>query len=244
MFCKKTTLIALLGALLYFTFAGSVQVQAQDMAQRGNVDNLIRGNSVIITAPLRASGVVGSPYFTDAWLVADIHLNNGQVLEEVRSRYNIWSDAIEVIHRADTLQLSEVLVRGFTFIMPGGSELSFRNRIGVMPGEFGRNAYLQVLYAGDHAGVYKRHTRVIREAQQGAGGFGFVERNDSLEAREVLLFQGADGEFQRVRLNRRGVLGLFGDHGNAIRDYARQNNLDFRSEGDFVRMVQHYNTLL
>lgn len=228
--------------MLYFTFAGSVQ--AQDMAQRGNVENLIRGNSVIITAPLRASGVMGSPYFTDAWLAADIHLNNGQVLEDVRSRYNIWSDAIEVVHRADTLQLSEVLVRGFTFIMPGGNEISFQNRIGVMPGEFGRNAYLQVLHSGEQAGVYKRHSRVIREAQQGASGFGFVERHDSLEPREMLLFKDENGEFHRVRLNRRNVLRLFGDHSNAIRDYARQNNLDFSSERDFVRLVQHYNTLL
>ena len=242
MFRKKTILIPVLAALLYFTFA--VPVQAQDGAQRGNVENLIRGNSVIITAPLRASGVVGSPFFSDAWLTADILLNNGQVLEEVRSRYNIWSDAIEVIHRADTLQLSEVLVRGFTFIMPGGNEISFRNRVGVMPGEFGRNAYLQVLYEGEKTGVFKRHTRVIREAQQGAGGFGFVERQDSLEAREMLLFLDPNGEFQRVRLNRRSVLGLFGDRSNAVRDYARQNNLDFRSENDFVRMVQHYNSLL
>lgn len=241
MFCKKSTLFTILAAMLYFTFAGSVQ--AQDMAQRGNVENLIRGNSVIITAPLRASGVMGSPYFTDAWLAADIHLNNGQVLEDVRSRYNIWSDAIEVVHRADTLQLSEVLVRGFTFILPG-ENVTFKNRVGVMPGEFGRNAYLQVLYDGENTGVFKRHTRVIREAQQGASGFGFVERHDTLESREMLLFRDKNGEFQRVRLNRRNVLSLFGDHSNQIRDYARQNNIDFRSEQDFVRLVQHYNTLL
>ncbi|AXJ00220.1 hypothetical protein CYPRO_0943 [Cyclonatronum proteinivorum] len=233
-----------LSLLIVFFGVTPVTSTAQDAGQRANTDNLLRGNSVIITSPLRATGVVGSPYFSDAWLAADIQLNNGQVLEEVRSRYNVWSDAIEVVHRADTLQLSEVLVRGFTFIMPGGHEVSFQNRVGVMPGEFGRNAYLQVLYEGEHAGVFKRHTKVIREAQQGASGFGFVERHDSIESREMLLFQDADGEFHRVRLNRRNVLRLFGDHDSDIRAYARQHNLDFRSESDFIRMVQQYNSLL
>lgn len=239
---KNITTIAVLlvafGTSL-FTFDSA---DAQTDATRANMDNLVRGNAVI-TSPIRSMGVAGTPHFNDSWLMTDVTLSNGQVLENVPAKYNSYIDALEIINRADTLQLSNVLVRGFEMTMFGGDRIEFRNRV-ASSGDIGQNSYLQVLYGGEEAGVYKRHVKVVREARSSGTGYGVTERSASVEARETLMFKDEHGELHDVRLRQRNVLRLFGDHSSDIRDYARSENLDFRSEADFVKMVQYYESLL
>ncbi len=220
------------------------QSAAQNDAGRANLDNLVSGSGAVITNPLRTLGVSGSPYLVDQWITADIHLNNGQTFENVPAKYNIFVDRVEIVHRADTLELSNVLVRGFDLNLTRGNEVKFRNRIGRIPGEFDRNAYFELLYEGEEVGVFKRHEKHVRRAAQGASGYGVQERHDTIENRETLYFRHQDGSMEEVRLRRRSIQNLFGDHGSDIRDYARQNNLNFRSESDFVRMAEYYESLL
>ncbi len=240
----KIILYSLFVSALFLLVMNPQNASAQHDATRANLDNLVSGSGAVITNPLRSLGVSGSPHYNDEWLTADIHLNNGQTFEEVRAKYNIFVDRVEIIHRADTLELSNILVRGFDFIVGRNQDVKFRNRIGTIPGEFDRNAYFEVLYEGEEVGVFKRHSKVVRQAAQSAGGYGVQERYDTIESRETLYFRHEDGQMEQVELRRRHIQRLFGDHGSEIRSYARSNNLNFRSEKDFVRMAKYYESLL
>ncbi|MCH8557167.1 MAG: hypothetical protein LAT84_05075 [Balneolia bacterium] len=236
-----TTITSLIIALLLVALAPG-QSAAQSDATRANLDNLVRGGAVI-TSPIRSFGVDGTPHFNDSWLMTDVTLSNGQVLENVPAKYNSYIDALEIINRADTLQLSEVLVRGFEMTMPGGQTVKFRNRI-ANTRDFDQNAYLQVLFEGEQSGVFKRHRKVVREARASGSGYGVTERAATVEPRETLFFRTPEGEFEQVRLRERNVLRLFGDHRSEMRDFARSENLDFRRETDFVIMVEHFDSIL
>ncbi|MCH8568063.1 MAG: hypothetical protein LAT67_07360 [Balneolales bacterium] len=212
-----------------------------------NINNMIRGNAAIITPRATRSEIVGSLYFYEFFTPGTIFLNNGQKLTEIQARYNVLEDRLEIINRADTLQLSEVLVRGFELEVPSNESVyHFRNRVGSVANNFSRNSYLQVLFESEDelTGVYVRHSKRLAEPRtSGASGYGINERAYRIENSTTVLFKGEDSQLTPVRLNRRNVLRVFGDKSNQVRDYARSNNLNFRDKNDFVKMVQFYTSL-
>jgi hypothetical protein len=187
--------------------------------------------------------LLGSPYLSSEWGRADIVMGAGSTFENLPANFNALTGSIEVVHQADTLMMSNILVREFTITFNSNAPKTFRNRVGSKPGHFDNNTYLEVIYEGEIT-VFRNHIKRIRRAERGVSGYEILNNKaDRVIDAERYYMRNSEGEFIEINLGRRNIQRLTRDFRNEVRDYASDNNLNFNDLHDVALILSHYERL-
>lgn len=198
-----------------------------------------RGGGVLTQAPDMGAEYEGTPYLLEDFTRGNARTRDGEQFDNLLINYNAFNDAIEIQYEDEKFALNEMQINSFSLQLPDGRNMTFRNRIGVMDGEFDNLSYLQVLYE-QTTGLYRK---IEKEFKQGGEPMGYGNTNrqpNRFEEKSQLYFKDANGEFKEVGSRRRSVLRLFGDERRDVRDFARSRDLEYDNPAHLTQMVMFY----
>jgi len=242
MMAKKLSEICLISGLVLILSAAPTT--AQDFSSESIFDAFGSSIGTFITTGGVEGAVVGTPYISATPLMTTVILRTDEQFEDVMGMYNAYSDKLEIFQDDKRLELNELRVSAFEMLMQDGSVAYFRNRLGVNEGHFDNLNYLRVLHEGDKLGVYKRYKVELQEGRARQSAYDNTPTDPMLILTERVYFKDQNGDFSEVNLRRRSVLRTFGDHSSKVREYVNSENLDYRNERDFAKMVAYYESLL
>lgn len=217
-----------------------------------------KGAGIMTKAPEISGSYEGTPYYLEEFTRGNARTRDGEQFDNLLINYNAYNDVAEIkfevdIEELNELQidaaamqqyvLNELQINSFSLQMPNGTNKTFRNRIGVMEGEFDNLSYLEVLYEKE-TGLYKKTEKKFIEGGEPLG-YGNTDRvPNRFEEDSQLYFMDENGEFHEVGTRRRSVTRVFGDHRRDVRDFARSRNLDYDNPAHVAQMVMYYESLL
>ncbi len=240
MFSFKTTISSIFAVITVFLTFQVDNATAQATHDSGFTPSEFSG-SFVTTRP-STFDLLGTPYLSEEWGRADITIGAGSKFENLPANFNALTGSIEIVHQADTLMMSNVLVREFVLYYNEEPRV-FRNRVGTKPGHFDNNTYLEIVYEGE-IGVYKNHVKRIRRAERGVSGYEILNNTaDRVIDSQRYYMRNSDGEFMEINLGRRNIQRLTRDFRSEVRSYASENNLDYNDLHDVARILAHYERL-
>lgn len=231
-------------ALLMFFILSMASFTSTAYAQGGVTDPanpqiIDKGAGVLTKAPEIGTDFEGTPYLLEDFTRGNARTRDGEQFDNLLINYNAFNDAIEIMYEGEKFVLNELQINSFSLRMPDGRNMTFRNRVGMLDGEFENLSYLQVLYEKD-TGLYKKVEKVYREGGEPVG-YGNTNRvPNRFEESTQLYFMDENGEFHEVGSRRRSVLRLFGDYRRDVRDFARSRDLDYDNPAHLTQMVMYY----
>lgn len=235
----KTTYI-FLTALLFCIAGGFQAVQAQGgIVDPTNPQVSDRLGGIMTKAPPVNAEYEGTPHLLEEFTLGNVRTRGGEQFENLVMNYNAFNNTVEIMHENEAFVLNEMQVNSFSLRMPDGSNATFQNRVGVLPGEFDNFQYLQVLHEQD-TGLYRKVEKEFQEGGQVVGYGGASRSPNRFVEREQLYFMDENGDFHNVRTRRRSVLRLFGDHRRDVRNFASERNLDYGDPQHITQMVMFY----
>ena len=190
-------------------------------------------------APDMSSDYEGTPYLFEVFTRGNARTRNGEQFDNLLMNYNAYNDQIEIEYENESFILNEMQINSFSLQMADGRNMTFRNRVGTLEGEFDNLSYLQVLYE-QQAGLYRKIDKKLIEG--GAPlGYGNTRREPNRFVEESqLYFKDKNGEFHEVGDSRRRVLRMFGEYRRDVRDFAERRNLEYDQPMHITQMVMFY----
>lgn len=239
--------------MLLFAFSAStLYAQTMDPGnQQINQQIIDRGAGVLTKAPDMGSSYEGTPYLLENFTRGNARTRNGEQFDNLLINYNAFNDVAEIKFQSDIEELqslgaamekyvlNELQINSFSLQMSNGTNRTFRNRIGVMDGEFDNLTYLEVLYEKE-TGLYRKVEKKFKEGGEPMG-YGNTNRvPNRFEEETQMYFMDENGEFHEVGSRRRSVTRMFGDYRRDVRDFANSRNLDYDNPAHVAQMVMFY----
>lgn len=199
--------------------------------------NLPPGHNKLHLGDDRIPGVVGSPFLAENWDIGSIVLKNGNVIDSLPLRYNVYSKEIHFQSKNDTYILGSP-----------DSVLSIRikdKQLVYLPFEDNKHHqaydYFEIISAAGMVQVLLRHTvTIVRSNYNIALNAG--EKDDRIEHKSVYYLKKDNSV---VQVDRRGanLYSLLKDKAQELKEYASKNRISFNNGDDLTRMAEYYNTL-
>jgi hypothetical protein len=242
--------------MLFFAFSAStLYAQTMDPGNQQISQHIIdRGAGVLTKAPDMDGSYEGTPYLLEDFTRGNVRTRNGEQFDNLLINYNAFNDIAEIKFEADIEELNEMnidasalqkyvlnelQINSFSLQMPNGTNRTFRNRVGVMDGEFDNLSYLEVLYEKE-TGLFRKVEKKFIEGGEPLG-YGNTDRvPNRFEEESDLYFMDENGEFHEVGSRRRSVTRMFGDYRRDVRDFANSRNLDYDNPAHVAQMVMFY----
>ena len=214
----KNIIASLLGAAFLFT-----SVQAQFMQD-------INGRVVTETT---YTDVEGSPYLVSEWNKGIVRsAKDDRVYDGVKMRYDAYKDELEYEQDGKLYRLGPEVA---AFSIPTGDALYEFQRGFPAVGSLTENSFYQVLHDGNTK-LLKHHKMNMRE-EKPYNSATVTKRFDPTEQLYVLK----GGRMYPVKKNdKKGLLKLLSDEKNLMNYIIKEEQLDFKSEGDMVKLLEEY----
>lgn len=183
--------------------------------------NLPPGHNKITLGDNRIPGMAGSPYLSDEWSVGNITLHNGNVIEKLEMRYNVYAGEIHykydgkvyILGSPDSVRYIS-LNEGRYFVY-----LPFTDKKKGM-----QKDYFEYL-SGDVAQLLARHTVTVIKANYNVA-LDAGEKDDRLEHKSDYYLR---KDKSIVLIDRKGenLLNLLSDKSRELRDFVSKNRLSY-----------------
>jgi hypothetical protein len=214
----KKIIASLFGAFLLMT-----SVQAQFMQDiNGRVVN-----------EMTYTDVEGSPYLFEEWNTGIVKaVENEKVFDGLKMRYDAYKDEVEYEKNGKMYRLSSEIS---AFTLPTGDALyEFRRGFPAI-GDQTEKSFYRVLSDGNTK-VLKRFEMKMRE-EKPYNSATVTKRFDLDEQLYVLK----NGTMYPVKTNdRKGILKLVSDEKNLMNYVIKEEQLNFRTEDDIVKLLEEY----
>ncbi len=231
-------------SLLYLSLIGTLavgSVQAQDTVDLFFLNQQFTTQSTFITGYNSNAGYYeGTPFFNSQWVKGSVITSAGNLLEQVEMKYEAFSQLLMVKHKGDSTYIHPQIVKGFSFD-DNGKRYSFSNGHFDENLRIDRNKYLQVLAEGKWS-LYKDVQKVFKEANFDPV-FQTGNRYDNFSEQTRYLFVNPQGEWIALIPRRRSVERFFGEQSGKVRDFVRQNDLDYANDTHLAQLFEFVNTL-
>ncbi len=230
----------LLSQFLFFTaFVCGAQVNVS--GGFGAVISDIKGTPVVSN---RNAEIDGSPFLTDTWLTGDITLKNGAKVSGIATRLNLATNELHILKTENGVN-SEIIVQkgsinAVTIFEPSVSGLIGRNfRIGFPPVDgFDENTFYEMVVSGQASLVKNLRKKVIEEKPFNSA----VATKKFVEYENYYVFIG--GKMIRYKKGKEFALELLADKKTEIENFLSANKLKCRSENDFGKVLEYYNSII
>lgn len=197
--------------------------------------NLPPGHNKLVVGDHRIAGVVGSPYLNDEWSKGTITLHNGQIIEDLPMKYNVYLK--EMHYQAD----NNVYVLGapdsVLFINLGDRRFMY------LPFEEKKTNtqkdYFELI-TGNVSQLLVRHTITRLESNYNIA-LNAGEKNDRLEPKSDYYLR-KDNAILLIDKKGESLYQLLADKSKEIRKFVSDNRLSFNRGEDLKRIVEYYDS--
>lgn len=184
-------------------------------------------------------GIIGEPFLDKEFTEGAVFFSDSTKLEDVKLRYNVYQDKMEVVFQGDTVGIQP------SYRMTGlqlGDKIFINS---LMYDEWTREfkyGYLELLINGKVMLLkkYEKSFKYNSFATNYNGGGG--DRNFHFIDKEKLFYKKGVESAIQVKKRKKKVLEIFGDHAEKIEEYVKENNLRYRKEEDLAKIFQYYNS--
>lgn len=192
------------------------------------------GNGVVRSFDNRYEGVKGSPFWVDQWLPGEVELNNGNKITNVQIKFDALGHMLYLkTPRNDSVKLGEAFVKRFTAKQDDAPQ-TFQRLSNA--GDALKTKLVRVVYEGKYS-----LAELIQKNMQKAdfkGAYSSNVRYDEIYAENAYYLIRPDGTSEKVKLNKKSIIGALGDAaGPKVDEYAKTNKLDFKNESDLVKAL-------
>ncbi len=190
------------------------------------------------------------PYLDKDQLQGSLLLADGSTLTDIRFKYNIYEDAIEVNLKGKRVNLDPAEVVGFSFLDEDGEAHVFRNGYQIdafsAQTDLTHLSYFEVLYEGPYVVVLRHWSKEVKKSEnttkvpgmgQAAVWYYFSDPKE-----EAFLIK--EGYFLPVKLNKAGFYRAFSDAEKQVRTYVKKNWLRCRTTEELAKVAAYYERIL
>ncbi|MGE5406856.1 MAG: hypothetical protein ACM3NR_04005 [Methanosarcina sp.] len=196
--------------------------------------NLPPGQNKLYVGDKRIPGLVGSPYLSDDWSTGSITLYNGNVINNLPLKYNVYLK--EFHYQADKNEYILGSPDSVLFITMNGKRFMY------LPFEekkIKQKDYFEVL-TGDESQLLLRHTASITKSNYNIA-LNAGEKDNRLEQKKLYYLRKYESI---VLIDKKGknLYNLLNDKSEELKQFSLQNHLSFTNEDDLKRIIDYYNS--
>lgn len=216
-------------------------LQAQDNVDRFFMSQQLNSNNSMMASYNANAGIIdGTPFYNTTWRKGTIKATDGNVYSGIDLKFESYNSLLMVKYKQDSLIVYPQVITEFSFD-DMGTPIVFKNGHYDEKLKIERTRYLQVIKEG-YWSAYKDVSKELKESdfdpvfQTGSRVDQFVDKNR-------YLFVNPKGEWTALIPRRRTVERFFGDKSRDVRDFVRQNNLDYGNDEHLARIFEYVNSL-
>jgi len=174
------------------------------------------------------SEIQGSPFLSEEFLKGTVITTNGLVITNVPLKFNLHTQEFVSKSKMDTDILLDERQYSEIILPYDGREISFKRVNSEKP-----SVFYEVLFENAEVTVYKEYYATIKEATSN----GISSTSKKFSQRERFFVMQENGLAEKTRLKKKTLLALLpSDMAREMEHYANVNDIDFRSEADFIRL--------
>ncbi|HQG77076.1 MAG TPA: hypothetical protein PLS58_06280 [Bacteroidales bacterium] len=199
--------------------------------------NLPPGHNKITLGRDRIPGLAGSPYLYDEWEPGRIILHNGNVIDSLYMRYDVYAREIHYKAEGNIYILgSPDSVKSITLYSRHFEYLPFTEKKNTV-----QKDYFEVLTADGRAQLLIRHM-VTRIKSNYNVALDVGEKDDRLEHKSLFYLR-RDKTILLIDRKGKALMEMLIDKSRELENFVSQNRLSFTREADLKRVVDYYNSL-
>jgi len=194
------------------------------------------GHDKIHTTNDRVPGLVGSPYLSDDWSKGSIALYNGDVIDDITLKYNVFKK--EMLFQAD----------GDIYVLSSPDSVLFitmgDRRFVYLPvndrKKKSEKDYFEELSDGDVCRLLLRHTASILKSNYNVA-LNAGEKDDRMEHQSAYYLI-KDNLVVPVDKKGENLYRLLSDKSAELSDFVKERHLSFTSQDDLIQIIDYYNS--
>jgi len=194
------------------------------------------GHDKIHTTNDRVPGLVGSPYLSDDWSKGSIALYNGDVIDDITLKYNVFKK--EMLFQAD----------GDIYVLSSPDSVLFitmgNRRFVYLPvndrKKKSEKDYFEELSDGDVCRLLLRHTASILKSNYNVA-LNAGEKDDRMEHQSAYYLI-KDNLVVPVDRKGENLYRLLSDKSAELSDFVKERHLSFTSQDDLIQIIDYYNS--
>lgn len=180
---------------------------------------------------------IGSPYQNPEFKLGSITKNDSVLFDNIALRYNVISDQMEL---KENLSLSNDEIRNLKkqvdyVVHIDGKKFEF------VPyeGKMSEGDYFEVFYEGRQVDLYKKHFKEVRYPIKASTSLTRDIPAMFTDEPEYFLVTKRK-KFYQFPDSRNAKFKVFGGQADAMKNFAKENDLDVNKEEDLLMVVKHF----
>lgn len=182
--------------------------------------------------------VKGSPYVFDNWSVGTVQTTKG-VLDNVDIKYSEFEDQVFFKNKeGQTMQFADPII-DFTMLYKGNDKqisAHYRNGYSNIPG-LNSKSFFEVLADGK-CQLLKKTTKKIKQEVV----YGSTESDKNFIATNRYYIETPEKGIL-VKKDKKSILAALAGKQAELETYIKNNNIDFKSDEDLIKLITYYNTI-
>lgn len=212
----------------------NLRVQTNEIAQIGDLENIVRAWSINNTYVTNIEDVEGSAYMDEQFINGVVTLNTGAKYSSIPLRYNVFNDLIEFRNNSGKVfninnpeAISELTIGDSKFIYTNCKLHKINEKL-----------FVEVISEGNIS-LLKRHRMKLQPAKQ-AETHRPAQPLKLVKMPSEYLIKKGSGEAQIFK-NKKELLMLLSDKKEEISELINQQKLSLNDEKDLATIVGYYN---
>ncbi|WP_303923751.1 hypothetical protein [Draconibacterium sediminis] len=237
---KNVSLLIVVTILSITSFAQDLKTVAVPRGAQRQSREVVDGITTHNYSQKNKIPVNGTPYLNEEFLPGILELKDGAKSDEVLMRYNIASDAFEVIQDSDTLILNQPYKL---------NQIWYDNKVFIFDplmrtdAERKYNGFFQLLLEGKLS-LYEKQRKDLKFdsfTPNYQGGSGTKEYYYVDKTSYVARFQDGSG----FLMNSKGSFLKYIDskYKSQVKSFIKQNRIKFNNQSDLIKLVKYVNSL-
>ena len=234
---------------ILFTFFAILLISIDSFAQRGGGNygqsytslagmQLLR-TDIIITKD--GDGTKGTPFYNDKFVKGIVYLPNKKTTETLSLALNLEENQL-VYKDGDKFKIfNPEIIEGVAFQNERGeTEDFFVTGFSSPKNDINYSTALRVIYNGETK-MFAHHT-----VEFDRGNFRDPITNEKVQEykKDVDYYiRRENGEFKKTRLKLKNLINDLGEFEKELKDFAKKNKINGKSESDAFRILEHFDTL-
>ena len=181
--------------------------------------------------------VEGSAYNDSIYKTATFYYKDNQKIAECLSRYNGYSDEIEMMNSNGTfgslkkVDFLRVNLNSKLFVV--SSSPDFKN---------GESGFFIEKVINEKCSLYFKESKSFIKAIPAKSGYHTATKSKFVDESNYYIKFG-NGALRKIPQSKSKLLKLFPDKRDNLKAYISENKIDLKKESDIIKLINYYNTL-
>ncbi|MGO3181360.1 MAG: hypothetical protein ACTIJ9_00865 [Aequorivita sp.] len=177
-------------------------------------------------------------YANPEFVEGNIYQGENLIKSEVPMRYNAYADEIEIKKSPYDENYSALTKNPDIFVKMGNDLYLFVP----FEGSNAKGGYFNVLNDGKTYDLYKKVTSTYNEPKKAQTTYG--RDTPPGFSKSVVYYLVEDGSFMEMPNRKSKILKMMNEKKSEMKTFIKENKLDLDKEGDLIKAVKHFDSLL